>query len=264
MENVNCLNCGQELTGKFCSACGQKADTQRISFKNFISGDILHGTFHFEKGMLFTAKQALIRPGRAALDYISGKRVRYYNIFYFILLLIGLLLFLTYYYNHLALQYKPERILIPYMDDAGKNVYELITTYSKLLIFSFAPVMALNSFCIFRRKKFNYSEHFIISGVLLLGILLLIVVFGLFFFLEFVGLPSDLIVWGFISFPFLMFLYVIYAYYDAFRKGYSLMGFIIRMLLFLFLCCIELFAFFLLILAIASKWATETEIEFSF
>lgn len=73
MTKKYCLNCDKVLTDQFCSGCGQKADTHRISFKNFISHDVLHGTFHLEKGMLFTAKQALVRPGQAALDYISGK-----------------------------------------------------------------------------------------------------------------------------------------------------------------------------------------------
>ncbi|MBK7428262.1 MAG: DUF3667 domain-containing protein [Saprospiraceae bacterium] len=264
MENANCLNCGLELSGKFCSGCGQKSDTQRISFKRFISHDILHGTFHFEKGMLFTAKQALIRPGRAALDYIGGKRVRFYNIFYFILLLIGLLLILTHYNNELALQYKPERSLIPQMDDAGKKIYEFLTTYNKLLIFTFAPVMALNSFLIFRRKKFNYSEHFILSGILLLGLFILILLFFMLSFLEFAGLPSVFREWGFVIMSFLIFFYVLYAYYDAFRKDYSLIGFVMRMLLLLFLCTAELFIFFLLIIMIASNGATETEIEFSY
>lgn len=94
MTTNNCLNCEKELTDEFCSGCGQKSDTHRISFGNFIFHDVLHGTFHIEKGMLFTAKQALLSPGKAALDYISGKRKRYYNVFYFILIAIGWLLLL--------------------------------------------------------------------------------------------------------------------------------------------------------------------------
>src|SRR5690606_21269807 len=81
MRSTNCLNCGKQLTDKFCSGCGQKSDTHRISFKHFIAHDVLHGTFHIEKGILFTAKEALVRPGKAALDYIAGKRIKYYNVF---------------------------------------------------------------------------------------------------------------------------------------------------------------------------------------
>ena len=81
MTNKTCLNCDKVLTDKFCSRCGQKADTHRISFKNFVFHDVLHGTFHIERGMLFTAKQSLIRPGQAALDVYFREKKRYYNVF---------------------------------------------------------------------------------------------------------------------------------------------------------------------------------------
>jgi hypothetical protein len=103
MTNNNCLNCGKELMGLYCYGCGQKADTHRISFKNFIFHDLLHGTFHIEKGMFFTAKQALIRPGHAALDYISGKKIRYYNVFYLILITAGLMLFFRHFYEEMVI-----------------------------------------------------------------------------------------------------------------------------------------------------------------
>jgi len=75
MNTKQCLNCGKRVTDKFCSSCGQKTDTHRITFKNFISHDLLHGTFHLEKGIVFTAKEALLRPGKAALDYRKKKTV---------------------------------------------------------------------------------------------------------------------------------------------------------------------------------------------
>jgi hypothetical protein len=103
MENKNCLNCGNELNDRYCSHCGQKSDTHRISFKNFIFHDLLHGTFHIEKGIIFTAKQALLRPGKAALDYISGKRKPYYNVFLLVILTIGLLIFLRHFYNEIII-----------------------------------------------------------------------------------------------------------------------------------------------------------------
>ena len=73
MTTKNCLNCEKELIDNYCSGCGQVADTHRITFKNFIFHDLLHGTFHLEKGILFTAKQAAVRPGKAALDYREGR-----------------------------------------------------------------------------------------------------------------------------------------------------------------------------------------------
>jgi hypothetical protein len=101
-HSQKCLNCESVVNGNFCSNCGQKTDIHRINFINFIKHDFLHGLFHVEKGMLFTAKESLIRPGKAAIDYIEGKRIRYYNVFYFILVLIGINLFLGNYYDQLT------------------------------------------------------------------------------------------------------------------------------------------------------------------
>jgi hypothetical protein len=59
--------------------------------------DLLHGVFHIERGILFTLKQVVIRPGYSARDYISGKRVSYYNIFYLMVIILGVILFLDTY-----------------------------------------------------------------------------------------------------------------------------------------------------------------------
>ena len=74
MEHAYCLNCGAKAQGNYCSNCGQKTDTHRIGIAHFLTHDVLHGVWHLEKGILFTLKAAVLRPGRAALDYISGRR----------------------------------------------------------------------------------------------------------------------------------------------------------------------------------------------
>jgi hypothetical protein len=60
---------------------------------------MLHGVWHLEKGILFTLKEIFVRPGQAALDYIHGKRIRYYNVFYLSILLIGLNILLSHFYD---------------------------------------------------------------------------------------------------------------------------------------------------------------------
>lgn len=264
MTSKNCLNCGKELTDKYCSGYGQKAATHRITFKHFISHDLLHGTFHFERGMFFTAKQALFRPGKAALDYISGKRVIYYNVFYFILLLIGFNVLLTHYYNEIALKVDPSRVLTVTTNEAGKTVRDILSNYGKLFIFALVPATALNSFLLFNRRKLNYSEHFIISGILLLGIFILITLVLVFSFAEFLSQSSSLFDFILIILPFSILLYVVFGYYNAFRNDYSLGIFSFKLLVFLLLCVAEFLLFMLIIIGTATGWASGTEIEFTF
>lgn len=258
----HCLNCTQELTGRYCSACGQKADTHRISFRHFITHDVMHGTFHLEKGMLFTAKQALVRPGKAALDYISGKRVGYYNVFYFILILIGINILLTHYHNAIALDLAPDKIIAAETNAVGEKVDNILAQYGKMLIFMFIPVTAFNSYILFNRKRLNYSEHFIISGMLLLGITLFITAYLLLLFLHFAGKPFNRLD---INLPFLtsiFCIYLIFGYFNAFRRNYSFLGFSYRMLLFLIMGVIELLLFFYVILGIATGWDGNAEIRY--
>lgn len=254
MAHSNCLNCGKSLSGKYCSGCGQKADTHRISLKHFIMHDVLHGFMHLERGMLFTAKQALIRPGKAALDYISGKRINYYNVFYFVLILLGLTVLQTHYYNVLAEMVDPTKMYQLEVNEAGARIDEALRKYGKLFIFLTVPVLAFNSWLLFRKRKLNYSEHAIISGMFLLGIFLIINVYLVFNFLDLLNLPS--IVQFVLSEipPYAFFAYLIFVYSNAFYADYSLWRFFYRMVLFLVLFVIEVIVFLVLLIGSITDW----------
>lgn len=252
MEHHNCLNCDTQLIGKFCSNCGQKADTHRITFKHFFMHDLLHGVWHFEKGMLFTAKEALCRPGKAALDYIAGKRIKYYNVFYFILLLIGLQIFLNHYYDQIFETYYGAPVEKNNL--TGQKIDLFLAKYSKLLIFSFVPFFALNGYLLFKKKKLNLSEHFILAGIVFLGIMIITVIGNLFNFFEFTKYLDDISeISNFIT-PTLILLYTIYSYYTAFNENYSKLKFSFKMFLFLILLLLELSFMGISIFGIVTNW----------
>lgn len=256
MKNKNCLNCGKKLRDKYCSHCGQKADTHRITFKNFIFHYVLDGTFHIEKRILYTAKHALIRPGKAALDYISGKRKRYSNIFLLILLTIGLLLFLRHYYNEIIIEQGRGLVKdITNLNEASKTIDNIFAQKSKIVIFLFVPFAALNSYFIFRRKKLNLSEHSIIAGVILLGILLLSTfgnaIFYVDLFIEFSNTLADVIN---VSITSLIFLYIGYGYFNAFGSDYSKLGFTYKIFLFFALIFVEMMILLLITIGFITNW----------
>lgn len=254
MTNNHCLNCEQELVGKFCYHCGQKADTQRISFKNFVFNDILYGTFSIERGMVFTAKHALIRPGKAALDYIYGKRKRYYNLFLLGLFLFGLILFLRHFYDELSMAQGNPIQKSPLKDDASKRLDQMISETRKLIVFLFVPFAALNSLILFRRKSLNLSEHFIIAGMILLGILLISAFGNLLFYLVLITNSDVISMLINIGTPTVALLYIGYGYYNAFASDYSRFGIAYRILLFFILMCFEAYLLLLLFVGIATDW----------
>lgn len=243
MEHKNCLNCGEALTGKFCAECGQKADTHRISPKHFLLHDLLHGFWHIDKGILYTLKQTFTRPGHAALDYIAGRRIRYYNVFYLTLIALGLTLLIS----HFMEQYEP----MAELEGDGEIIYNFIAHNIKYIILCFIPLFALNGFIIFRRPKLNYAEHMIIAGYALLGC----IVIALFFNLLSIALISfRTLLWSRIddiqSFASLYF--PIWVYFQVTRRKYKIPGFIWRIVFFYFLFLIEIIIAFILGMIIAN------------
>jgi hypothetical protein len=70
-----CLNCGAQLTGAYCSACGQAAHIHRSL--SSLGHDILHGVFHFEGKVWKTLPELFLHPGRLTRRYIDGERAKF-------------------------------------------------------------------------------------------------------------------------------------------------------------------------------------------
>ncbi|WP_298225133.1 DUF3667 domain-containing protein [Flavobacterium sp.] len=213
MKQGICQNCNAQTHGDYCSDCGQKTDTHRITLKHFFLHDLLHGIWHLEKGILFTIKETFVRPGQAALDYIHGKRIRYYNVFYLALLIIGLNLLLSHFYENVN-PVQEEQI------DNTPQVSEFFRSNLKTILLSIVPLLGMVAFLIFRRLKLNLAEHFIMGGISLLGILMMSIVFGLVNFIETFDMP-DWIGYLEIVVFFMMFLFPIWTYYNATKNLYS-------------------------------------------
>jgi ribosomal protein L32 len=236
MQNTLCLNCATETSNRFCSNCGQKTDTHRITFAHFITHDLLHGVWHIERGILFTLKETFFRPGKAALDYIGGKRIRYYNVFYLCLLLIGLDILISHYFDTPKAEKTQSQIeLLNFMRD---NV--------RFIVLGFVPLLAVNSKLLFKKLKLNLAEHFILGGICLLGILAMSVILLFSKYVNFVTgtkilrLPIQVLRLVMVLFP-------AWSYYNATRKHYSFSGFLWRMLLFYLL----VFAGFIILILLA-------------
>ncbi|WP_298141197.1 DUF3667 domain-containing protein [Flavobacterium sp.] len=238
-HSITCLNCDEPVSKKFCPNCGQKTDTHRITFKHFITHDVLHGVWHIERGILFTLKETFTRPGQAAIDYIKGKRIKYYNVFYLILLFIGLGIFIEHLYNNAILKYvsyiprEPQPI-------SESVILEFIGKYIKFFITLAIPIYSFISYILFNKKKLNYSEHLIIFGMIYLGIIIITIVGNIMYFAEFIKPIAFLSEFSDYFVPITVLLYVIHGFYGAFGKDYKLLNFSLRLLLFIILVLISL------------------------
>lgn len=246
-RHYHCLNCDEPVSKNFCPNCGQKADTHKITVKHFIFHDILHGVWHFERGILFTLKESLIRPGQAALDYIKGKRIRYYNVFYLSLLTIALNVLLLHIYDELKPSY-----IFDSPENNAPNLNSFFTENVKTILFSIVPVLGLIAFIVFRRLKLNIAEHFIVAGMCLLGMLQLTVVFC---FMNFLNEQFSLMVFGILevfSF-FLIPLFPIWTYFNLVNKTYTRLGTFWRIVVFYFLVLLVIILILSAIIYILTK-----------
>jgi len=71
---MNCRNCNATVTGNFCSDCGQPLQINRVDW-HYIVHEIQH-VLHFEKGILYTIKELLLRPGTSINAFITTDRSR--------------------------------------------------------------------------------------------------------------------------------------------------------------------------------------------
>jgi len=238
MEHHYCLNCNFDIDNKFCPSCGQNTDTHRIVMKHFIMHDLLHGVWHLEKGILFTLKETIIRPGQAALDYVNGKRIRYYNVFYLALLVIGL--------NVILLHLKDTHIeeAAETVKNSQNKLNEFVFKYSKIILFCIVPIFSLNAKLIFKRLKLNIAEHFILGGITLLGLLIISAVVFLFSFLN-VALDLNIFDFAKVFIALLLLIFPAWSYFNATKNLYKFWGFLWRIISFYLLTLFE----FLLIIA---------------
>ncbi|MFC7536488.1 DUF3667 domain-containing protein [Sphingomonas sp. GCM10030256] len=74
-HETRCLNCGTDLVGDYCHACGQRGHVHR-SLSAF-GHDLLHGVFHFEGKIWRTLPMLVWRPGDLTRRYIEVERASF-------------------------------------------------------------------------------------------------------------------------------------------------------------------------------------------
>lgn len=75
-QDTNCLNCEENVTGKFCSNCGQ----ENVETKEHVGHMLTHAIgdyFHFDSKFIKTMKPLLFQPGLLTNEYNAGKRTTY-------------------------------------------------------------------------------------------------------------------------------------------------------------------------------------------
>lgn len=182
---THCQNCNATLQGKYCSSCGQSADTHKIN-THFLWHDIQHGLLHLDKGILYTAKELFTRPGNSIREFIEGKRVKHFKPISLVIVLAGIYGVLFHFFkinlfaNYVVINGSGEKI--NHLNEIVTHTSEWISQHYSILALLQIPVFAVGTYIGFKKAGYNFIEHLVINAFLVGQRLILhIVVFPLYY-----------------------------------------------------------------------------------
>jgi len=223
--NTNCLNCGHEYQGKFCSQCGQKSHTARITLGSILH-DIPHSVFHLDKGFAYTFIQLLTRPGKAMRDYIDGKRMPHYSPFAYLFILSAASSLMSHLRNYYFETYR-NIIIRPSAHVLFPEVAHFFRQYLGLMFCLLIPFISFWSWLFNRDSKYNYWENLVMNTYLIAQFnVFLAAYYLLFIFTGFITPSLTPILTVF-------FCYTGIAYYQFFQSRMSFGSVLKRILMFI-------------------------------
>ncbi|TGE27974.1 DUF3667 domain-containing protein [Hymenobacter metallicola] len=154
-----CLNCGTLVADRFCGHCGQDAHhTHRFTMRYLLLHDLPHSVWHVDKGVLYTLRQMLTRPGFAIAEYLAGRRAQHFRPVAYLLLVGGLGALLM---SMLHVQpFPPEKVatmpkvFLLAMDRYMTSLYK----YPSLIYTVLLPINALVAWLLLRATRYHYTE----------------------------------------------------------------------------------------------------------
>ncbi|MFK7807804.1 MAG: DUF3667 domain-containing protein [Saprospiraceae bacterium] len=165
-----CVKCNSKVETLFCSTCGHPQKLKRIN-SQFILSEI-GSVFNFQKGILFTIRELLIRPGASVRKYIHEDRKLLVKPISFIILCS-----LAYSVLQRYLQFEDGYMNYSGFDWGGSAISFIVNWISNNYGFAnvlMAFFMALWIKLFFRKYDYNYFEilillYFVLGIQMLMG-----------------------------------------------------------------------------------------------
>lgn len=92
--SAHCLNCQHRLAGPYCHHCGQPASTPARITMHDVLHELPHSVWHVDRGVIYTVRELLLRPGITIVRYLRGERAAFFRPVALVLLLAGINSFL--------------------------------------------------------------------------------------------------------------------------------------------------------------------------
>jgi uncharacterized protein DUF3667 len=237
-----CGNCGAQLTGPYCSQCGEK----KLSAKDYslahLAEEALDGFTHFDTRFLRTVKLLFTKPGALSNAYFRGGRSRYtkplslfiiINVIFFVVQPhTGLFRnkYAQYIHRHYALVHEhlrqtgePEQLYATRFD-------ENLQHQKKSLFIVAVPALALVMGALFAGSGRTYAEHLVLSIQLYAFLLVYLAAIGILVVIPLVlGLPAvsplaariAVVLQGELAIDLMIFIGLVTYIYLALRRAYE-------------------------------------------
>lgn len=94
---MNCKHCTTAVSMHYCPNCGQPVTQKRIN-RHYIVHEVEH-VLHFEKGILYTIRELLTRPGENVRRFITDDRSRLVKPVIFIIITSAIYSLITHFFH---------------------------------------------------------------------------------------------------------------------------------------------------------------------
>jgi len=136
----------------YCSACGQKLISERLTLHE-IARDLIHALFHVDRSAISLVRMLIVRPGTVALDYVQGRRKRYFGPFGFLFFVVAA--------ASAAFAVTGLRV-VP--TNNANMVGDFIQGHINLVMFAEVPLLAGFSRLLYAHAGFNFAEHLVLAA----------------------------------------------------------------------------------------------------
>ena len=160
VEQNKCLNCGAEVSSKFCQDCGQRTMIGRLTLKEIFT-DFLSSVFNIDAPFPKTLSKMFFRSEEVIKDFIEGKRKTYYAPIKYMLLclflniLIGELIGFDPIENQRAIDNRE-------LDETSKVGYQagqFLSQYLNYFLFILPFSISVFSKLFFWKASYNFAER---------------------------------------------------------------------------------------------------------
>ncbi len=177
LDAYHCANCGRAIdvaAQKFCPDCGQPTPAHRIDW-HFLGHELEHSVLHMDRGVLYTLRNLMLRPGHLMRDYLEGRRAGIVKPLLLVMMMAAVVVLLTKYVAGAVPIEIPDFGQQPQAGRAAevsmayqKTTMAWINSHFALFTLVLLPLEAAMFKLAFRRfREINYPEWLVIMAFLM-------------------------------------------------------------------------------------------------